>query len=112
MTDHVVMLLSIGPVQDLIASARRCRDLWFGSWLLADAARTAAEHVASEASKHGAELRAFNGRMGRVVEMNGRSFMEDGVTEICCVLLDARSTDYDRISGVWVGVPVANLELQ
>ena len=54
MTDHVVMLLSIGPVQDLIASARRCRDLWFGSWLLADAARTAAEHVASEASKHGA----------------------------------------------------------
>ncbi|NOY27558.1 MAG: type III-B CRISPR-associated protein Cas10/Cmr2, partial [Oligoflexia bacterium] len=32
----------MGPVQDFIASARRCQDLWFGSWLLSDLARTTA----------------------------------------------------------------------
>jgi CRISPR-associated protein Cmr2 len=31
-----VLILSIGPVQDFIASARRSRDLWFGSWLLSE----------------------------------------------------------------------------
>lgn len=53
----------------------------------------------------------FAGRMGRVVEMNGRSFMEDGCTELCTVLLDSRIGDYDRSSGVWVGVPVTNLKI-
>jgi CRISPR-associated protein Cmr2 len=28
--------ISIGPVQEFIASARRSRDLWFGSWLLSE----------------------------------------------------------------------------
>lgn len=31
-----VLIIAIGPVQDFIASARRCRDLWFGSWLLSE----------------------------------------------------------------------------
>ena len=53
----------------------------------------------------------FNGRMGRVVEMAGRSFMEDGRTELCTVLLDSRVGDYNRGDGVWVVVPVANLKL-
>lgn len=39
---HVVLLVSLGPIQEFIASARRCRDLWFGSWLLSELARTAA----------------------------------------------------------------------
>ena len=38
--------ISIGPVQDFIASARRTRDLAFGSWLLSDLARTAALQIA------------------------------------------------------------------
>ena len=58
------------------------------------------------------ELKAVVERMGRVIEMNGRSFMEDGKTELCTVLLDSRSTDYDRSNGVWVGVPFANMRLQ
>ena len=57
-------------------------------------------------------MKDYNGRMGRVIEMNGRSFMEDGKTELCTVLLDSRSTDYDRSNGVWVGVPFANMRLQ
>lgn len=34
--------LSLGPVQSLIEAARRTRDLWCGSWLLAESAKAAA----------------------------------------------------------------------
>lgn len=40
-----LLLLSLGPIQDFIASARRCQDLWFGSWLLSDLARVTAAHI-------------------------------------------------------------------
>ena len=45
-----VLSLAIGPVQDFIATARRCRDLWFGSWLLSDLARTAANSLEAQAA--------------------------------------------------------------
>lgn len=37
-----LIALAIGPVQSLIDAARRTRDLWGGSWLLAEAAKAAA----------------------------------------------------------------------
>jgi CRISPR-associated protein Cmr2 len=37
-----VLVWSCGPVQDFIATARKGRDLWFGSWLLSEIAATAA----------------------------------------------------------------------
>ena len=37
--------VSIGPVQPFIASARRTRDLWFGSHLLSELSRTAAQTI-------------------------------------------------------------------
>lgn len=37
-----LVALSLGPVQSLIADARRTRDLWCGSWLLSEAARASA----------------------------------------------------------------------
>jgi CRISPR-associated protein Cmr2 len=37
-----LLTLSLGPVQSLIETARRTRDLWCGSWLLSEAARAAA----------------------------------------------------------------------
>ena len=37
--------ISIGPVQEFIASARRCQDLWYGSWLLSNLSGTVAEHL-------------------------------------------------------------------
>lgn len=40
---QAALLFSIGPVQDFIATARKGQDLWFGSWLLSDLARSAAE---------------------------------------------------------------------
>lgn len=41
-----LFIFSLGPVQDFIATAKRCRDLWFGSWLLSELAKAAARAVA------------------------------------------------------------------
>ena len=40
-----LLLISIGPVQDFIATARTCQDLWFGSRLLSALAETVARAV-------------------------------------------------------------------
>ncbi|HLX59246.1 MAG TPA: type III-B CRISPR-associated protein Cas10/Cmr2 [Ktedonobacteraceae bacterium] len=40
--------ISIGPVQDFIASARRTRDLSFGSWFLSELARAAAHQIVEQ----------------------------------------------------------------
>jgi CRISPR-associated protein Cmr2 len=44
-------MCSIGPVQDFIASARRSRDLWFGSWLLSELSRVTARAIADIESR-------------------------------------------------------------
>lgn len=49
---QAAIVFAIGPVQDFIATARKGQDLWFGSWLLSELARTAAE----AAESYGAEL--------------------------------------------------------
>lgn len=40
-----LLLISIGPVQEFIASARRTRDLWFGSWMLSELGRAAVQSL-------------------------------------------------------------------
>jgi CRISPR-associated protein Cmr2 len=45
MTSYLYVL-SIGPVQDFIAAARRTRDLWFGSHLLSEISKAAAKSIA------------------------------------------------------------------
>ena len=40
-----LVLIHIGPVQAFIASARRSRDLWFGSWVLSELSKAAAKEV-------------------------------------------------------------------
>ncbi len=44
MPQHL-LVVTLGPVQDFIASARRCQDLWFGSWLLSDLSRAVAKAI-------------------------------------------------------------------
>lgn len=51
MSKHL-LLVTLGPVQDFIAQARRTRDLWFGSHLLSELSRAAAKSLA----ENGAEL--------------------------------------------------------
>lgn len=41
-----IFIYTLGPVQDFIATAKRCRDLWFGSWLLSELSKAAARAVA------------------------------------------------------------------
>jgi len=43
-----LLLMSVGPVQDFIATARTCQDLWFGSRLLSDLSETVARCAESE----------------------------------------------------------------
>ena len=40
-----LMIFSIGPVQDFIATARRSRDLWYGSWMLSEVSKAAAKKI-------------------------------------------------------------------
>ncbi|MBU0551258.1 type III-B CRISPR-associated protein Cas10/Cmr2 [Myxococcota bacterium] len=42
-----LLLISLGPVQDFIATARGCQDLWFGSFLLSELSRAVAESLES-----------------------------------------------------------------
>lgn len=55
-----VLLVSLGPVQDFIASARRCQDLWYGSWLLSALSLATARAIAG-ASKNGQDALVFPG---------------------------------------------------
>ncbi|MBK7995038.1 MAG: hypothetical protein IPK14_17135 [Blastocatellia bacterium] len=43
-----LIIIHIGPVQDFIITARRSRDLWFGSWLLSELSKTAAHSIAEK----------------------------------------------------------------
>jgi CRISPR-associated protein Cmr2 len=54
-----VLLITIGPVQDFIAVARRCGDLWYGSWLLSELAKAAARGVVAALGKDGSALEAL-----------------------------------------------------
>lgn len=40
-----LMAITVGPVQEFIAAARRTRDLWFGSYLLSEISKAAAKAV-------------------------------------------------------------------
>lgn len=41
-----VLIVTLGPIQDFIAAARRTRDFWFGSWLLSELSKATARGVA------------------------------------------------------------------
>lgn len=46
-----LLVWSCGPVQDFIATARKGRDLWFGSWLISEVARAASQAAASQGAR-------------------------------------------------------------
>jgi CRISPR-associated protein Cmr2 len=47
MSEHL-LVVSLGPVQDFIISARRTRDLWFGSTLLSEISKSVAGSIAGD----------------------------------------------------------------
>lgn len=50
-----VVIISIGPVQSMIVSARKSRDLWSGSWLLSELAKACAKFFYDLNSKRAAD---------------------------------------------------------
>ncbi|MDG5816169.1 type III-B CRISPR-associated protein Cas10/Cmr2 [Chitinispirillales bacterium ANBcel5] len=48
MNEQFLLLISIGPVQDFISSARKLRDLWFGSNLLSELSKRVAKSLHSQ----------------------------------------------------------------
>ena len=58
-----ILLVHIGPVQDFIKSARRCRDLWYGSRLLSEASRHVANALLKESTSTPLEALVFPGRL-------------------------------------------------
>ncbi len=52
MATQYLLTIAIGPVQDFIASARRSRDLWFGSWVLSEISKAAAKKIADACGLH------------------------------------------------------------
>jgi CRISPR-associated protein Cmr2 len=50
MTAHL-LALTVGPVQEFIAAARRTRDLWFGSYLLSEISKATAKAVQDNGGK-------------------------------------------------------------
>lgn len=48
MEQQHLLIVSIGPVQDFIAAARKCQDLWFGSFLLSELARELAQGLTDQ----------------------------------------------------------------
>ncbi|MBS1791598.1 MAG: type III-B CRISPR-associated protein Cas10/Cmr2 [Acidobacteria bacterium] len=51
MPTQYLMAIAIGPVQEFIATARRSRDLWFGSWLLSQMSKAVAEVIVKRYKK-------------------------------------------------------------
>ena len=45
MNEAHLVVFHVGPVQEFIASARRSRDLGFGSWLMSELSKAAAEAI-------------------------------------------------------------------
>jgi len=43
-----LLIVTLGPIQDFIAAARRTRDLWFGSWMLSELSKATAQSIARE----------------------------------------------------------------
>ncbi len=47
MPDYL-LLIALGPVQDFIATARKTRDLWFGSYLLSECSKAVAKYLQNQ----------------------------------------------------------------
>ena len=46
-----LLAISVGPVQEFIAAARRTRDLWFGSYLLSEVSRAVAKAIENQGGR-------------------------------------------------------------
>ncbi|MCX7111677.1 MAG: type III-B CRISPR-associated protein Cas10/Cmr2 [Proteobacteria bacterium] len=77
-----LLAIAIGPVQDFIASARRTRDLWFGSYLLSEVSKAVAR-----------DLKAKNATLIFPAPLNTNDLNEDSSLNVANKLLAEVETD-------------------
>jgi CRISPR-associated protein Cmr2 len=83
MTKHL-LAISIGPVQDFIAAARRTADLYAGSQLLVEIAKTIARTIQSNGGKL---------IFPAVVTRNGKAEISDGPNKIVAEIINDKRAD-------------------
>ena len=86
-----MLLISLGPIQDFIDAARRCQDLWFGSWLLSDLARTVAETLENASAALGASSAKVVFPAGFAATKNGQE--QPGVANIIFAIIKGNGID-------------------
>ncbi|MBA3944411.1 MAG: type III-B CRISPR-associated protein Cas10/Cmr2 [Herpetosiphonaceae bacterium] len=119
-----LMLVSIGPVQEFIASARRSRDLWFGSWLLSELSRAAAvsilEHtkpaqlifpaVDSLMDLNNGELNVAN-KLIAVIEQSPKEVGKAIEDAVCAKLMKIKDGAYSKLDHALFDVATATTQV-
>ncbi len=120
-----LVAVSIGPVQEYIAAARRCRDLWYGSQLLSEISKAAARRLQEwnadlifPSPQNDADLREKSGftvanKLLAVVESSQVEALLDEVRSATAARLHrAAILESMRMRGLSINVPVYWRQLQ
>ncbi len=115
--------IGIGPVQDFIVSARRSRDLWFGSWLLSELSKAAANSIReqggvlifprienSECLKKNSEFNVVNKILAEI-EANPKDVGDKVETAIHLRLDEIRDKAFRNLPNQFFEVKKANLQV-
>jgi CRISPR-associated protein Cmr2 len=117
-----LLLVSLGPVQEFIAQARRTRDLWFGSHLLSEVSRAAAREIAGRGAtlifpaldRDDPELMPCDGPMrgdAPPLSIANKIVALLDVGDVGEVAKEARRAARDRLKGLWTNVAQKHPEL-
>lgn len=83
-----LIIFSVGPVQDFINTARRSRDLWYGSWMLSELARIVAQEVVNAQGKLifpvNAEIESIPNKIVAKIETNDADTFAKNVKQAVC----------------------------
>jgi CRISPR-associated protein Cmr2 len=105
-----LIIVSIGPVQEFIASARRSRDLWFGSWLLSELSKAAAKTIADRYGLEGlifpapAEKQALEPETNFNVANKVVALVDIESNEVAAVGRSINHAVRDRLQSIWEDV--------
>ena len=82
MTQHL-LALELGPVVQIIAAARKTRDLYFGSWMLSE--------IAKAAARQAAEMCGEAGRQHEALLVPAQAIATEGQVQKVFVVSDGRA---------------------
>lgn len=92
-----LLQIHIGPVQEFIASARRSRDLWYGSWLLSELSKAAARALVDHEGSSDALIFPAPKKVGDLDSGSSFNVANRVVAEIAGPPKDAAETARDAV---------------